>query len=76
MALQWMSGVCATVAVGIRDNRLIHYDRQIRLARPSANTMDLWEAAVELFQRHHTDGSPVRSLSVKASGLSLVEGME
>lgn len=68
--------VCTTVAVGIRDNRLIHYDRQIRLARPSANTMDLWEAAVELFRRHHTAGSPVRSLSVKASGLSLAESME
>lgn len=68
--------VCTTVAVGIRDNRLIHYDRQIRLVRPSANTMDLWEAAVELFRRHHTAGSPVRSLSVKASGLSLAESME
>lgn len=68
--------VCTTVTVGIRDNWLIHYDRQIRLARSSANTMDLWEAAVELFRRHLTDGGPVRSLSMKASGLSLAEGME
>jgi len=67
--------VCTTIAVGLRDSQLFHYDRQIKLPRPSANTMDLWEAAVELFQRH-TDGSPVRSLSVKASGLSLAEGME
>lgn len=67
--------VCAAVTVGIRDNKLTHYDRQTRLPRPSANTMDLWEAAVELFQRHHTGGSPVRSLSVKASGLSPAEDM-
>lgn len=68
--------VCTTVAVGIRDNRLIHYDRQVRLTRPTSNTLDIWEAAVELFRRHHTAGSPVRSLSVKASGLSLAESME
>lgn len=68
--------VCTTVAVGIRDNRLIHYDRQGRLTRPTSNTLDIWEAAVELFRRHHTAGSPVRSLSVKASGLSLAESMD
>lgn len=65
-----------TVALGIRDNRLIHYDRQVRLTRPTCNTLDIWEAAVDLFLRHHTAGSPVRSLSVKASGLALAEEME
>lgn len=67
---------CTTVTVGIRDDRLIHFDRQIKLPRPTFNTLDIWEAAVELFQQHHTDGSPVRSLSVKVSGLSPAEGME
>ena len=36
---------CTTVTVGIRDDRLVHYDRQTKLPRPTHNTMDLWEAA-------------------------------
>lgn len=67
--------LCSTVALGIRDNRLLSYDRQAKLPRPTANTLDIWEAAVELFRRHHTDGEPVRSLSVKANGLTPAEGV-
>ena len=67
---------CTTVTVGIRDNRLVHYDRQTKLPRPTHNTMDLWETAMALYQTHHTGGAPVRSLSVKASGLAPVEDME
>ena len=62
--------LCSTVALGIRDNRLLSYDRQTRLPYPTANTLDIWEAAMELFRRHHTGGEPVRSLSVKTSGLT------
>lgn len=62
--------LCSVVTLGVRDNRLLSYDRQTRLPRPTANTMDLWEAAMELFRRHHTGGEPVRSLSVKAGGLT------
>ena len=62
--------LCSTVALGIRDNRLLSYDRQTKLNRPTANTLDIWETAVELFRRHHTGREPVRSLSVKASGLT------
>lgn len=67
---------CTTVTVGIRDNRLNHYDRQTKLPRPTHNTMDLWEAAMALYQTHHAGGAPVRSLSVKASGLAPAEDME
>lgn len=67
---------CTTVTVGIRDDRLVHYDRQTKLPRPTHNTMDLWEAAMALYQTHHTGGAPVRSLSVKASGLAPAEDME
>ena len=68
--------LCAAVTVGIRDNRMLSYDRQMKLAQPTANTMDLWEAALALYERRHTEGVPVRSLSVKASGLSPAGAME
>ena len=35
--------LCSTVALGIRDNRLLSYDRQAKLNRPTANTLDIWE---------------------------------
>lgn len=74
--LREQSCTCATLTVGIRDNRLLHFDRQAKLSRPTHNTMDLWEAAMALFQAHHTGGVPVRSLSIKASGLAPAEDME
>ena len=67
--------LCSTVSLGIRDNHLLSYGRQARLPRPTANTLDIWEAAMELFRRHHTGGEPVRSLSVKASGLTPADGV-
>ena len=68
--------LCSTVAVGIRDNRLLTCNRQTRLPRPTANTLDIWEAAVGIFKQHHVSGVPVRSLSVKASNLAPAEEME
>lgn len=73
--LREQSCLCSTVSVGIRDNRLLSYDRQARLSRPTANTLDIWEAAMELFRRHHIDREPVRSLAVKASGLMPADGV-
>lgn len=67
--------LCSTVSVGIRDNRLLSYDRQAKLPRLTANTLDIWEAALELFRRHHSSREPVRSLSVKASRLTPANGI-
>ena len=68
--------LCSSILLGIRDDRLLSYDRQMKLTRPTANTLDIWEAALDLFRRYHTDGTPVRSLSVKAGGLSPAGEME
>ena len=68
--------LCSTVAVGIWDNRLLSSDRQTKLPRPTANTLDIWDAVVEIFKQHHVSGAPVRSLSVKASGLAPAVEME
>lgn len=67
---------CTTVTVGIRDNQLMHYDRQSKLSRPTQSTIALWEAAFSLYQTHHKHGAPVRSLSVKASGLAPADDLE
>ena len=74
--LREQSCTCNTVTVGIRDSTLTHYDRQVRFPRSTHNTLDLWEAAVGLYLTHYRGGIPVRSLSVKASGLAPAEEME
>lgn len=51
------------------------YDRQAKLDRPTANTLNIWETAVELFRQHHAGRKPVRSLSVKVSGLTPAGGI-
>ncbi len=67
--------LCSTVSVGIRDNRLMSYDRQTKLDRPTANTLNIWETAVELFRQYHAGRKPVRSLSVKVIGLTPAGGI-
>ena len=62
--------VCTTVTVGIQDNRLLSYDRQEKLPRPTNSTMAIWETAVGLVTRSRAGDIPIRSLSVKVSGLS------
>ena len=68
--------VCTTVTVGIRDNRLMSYDRQEKLPRPTNGTMAIWETAVGLVTRSRAGDIPIRSLSVKVSGLSPADEMD
>lgn len=67
---------CTTVTVGIRDNRLLSYDRQEKLPRPANSTMAIWETAVGLVTRSRSGDTPIRSLSVKVSGLSPADEMD
>ena len=68
--------VCTTVTVGIRDNRLTSYDRQEKLPRPTNSTMAIWGTAVGLVMCSRYRDVPIRSLSVKASGLSPADEMD
>ena len=68
--LREQSCVCTTVSLGIRTNDLASYNRQLTLPRSTDSTLTIWEAAMDIFRCSHTSGQPVRSLSVKASGLS------
>ena len=68
--------VCTTVTVGIRDNRLTSYDRQEKLPRPTNSTMAIWGTAVGLVMCSRSRDVPIRSLSVKVSGLSPADEMD
>ena len=62
--------VCSTVQLGVRDAGLLWYERQVKLPLPSCSSSALFHAAFALFQENRPS-KPVRSLSVRASGLSL-----
>ena len=64
--------ICSTVQLGVRDNELHSYERQGKLPYPNRTSKSLFDKAFELYKQHATD-KPVRSLSVRACGLSLNE---
>lgn len=65
--------VCSTVQIGVRDNELHSYERQGKLLYPNRTASALTEKAFELYKQNHTSGKPVRSLSVRACKLSVLE---
>lgn len=60
----------STVQISIRDKDLFSYERQCKLKVPCAETQELFEKALFLYQKHHTSKKPVRSLGVRACNLS------
>ncbi len=67
--------VCTTVSLGIRNNDLTSYNRQLKLSHATASTTTIWETAMDIFRHSHISGCPVRSLSVKVSGLAPADEM-
>ena len=67
--LREQRSLCSTVQLGIRDNTLLRYERQEKLAFPVSNSSDLFASAFRLFCANRP-ARPVRSLSVRAAGLS------
>lgn len=62
--------VCRTVQLGIRESDLYRYERQGQLTHPSRTSEALFEKSFELLKRNLPKGCPIRSLSVRATGLS------
>lgn len=62
--------VCRGVCVGIRDSELYSYERQAPLRSPERTSSALFEKAFELVKRHRPIGHGIRSLSVRAIGLT------
>ena len=67
--LRAQDSLCNTVQIGIRDTGLMWYERQAKLDRPVCNARDIFDAAFGLFQANRPP-RPVRSLSVRGSGLT------
>ncbi|MEL7656832.1 MAG: DNA polymerase IV, partial [Bacillota bacterium] len=70
--LRAQKSVCSTVQIGIRDASLLWIERQEKISVPISNSTELFETAFHLFLANRP-GKPVRSLSVRASGLSQAE---
>lgn len=64
--------ICRTVQIGIRDNELEWYERQGKLEIPNRTAKSIFELAFSLFKKH-TNGKPIRSLSVRACDLEPVD---
>ena len=62
--------VCRTVQLGVRDKYLETYERQCPIDPPSRTSKELFDKTYSLFKKNHTSGIPVRSLYVRAGGLS------
>lgn len=70
--LREQRSVCGTVQLGIRDSALMGYERQEKLPFPVCTSTELFDTAFRLFLANRP-GKPVRSLSVRASGLEVEE---
>lgn len=67
--LREQESLCRTVQLEVRYTSLLWCERQARPDRPACNSTDLFGAAFGLYRNNRTP-KPVRSLSVRASGLS------
>lgn len=70
--LREQHSVCSTVQLGVRDTTLFWYERQEHLHVPVCNSSDIFASAFRLYSQNRPS-RPVRSLSVRASSLSLEE---
>lgn len=61
--------ICDTLQISIRDNRLVSFGRQVKLDVSCACAAIFYESAMELYRKHRP-GQPVRSLGVRAAGLT------
>lgn len=67
--------ICRTVQIGIRDNELNWIERQGKLGIPNRTTKSIFELVFSLFKKH-TNGKPIRSLSVRACDLEPIDHVQ
>lgn len=67
---------CSTVQISIRYVDLWSCERQKTLDFPVCNSESIFKAAFDLFQRHRLPDKAIRSLGVRACGLSLAENIQ
>ena len=59
-----------TVQVGLRDNELNSFERQIKLPRPTWLASEICDAAMTLLSENYTFAKPLRSVGVRACDLT------
>lgn len=58
-----------TIKISVRDNDLMSFERQMKLARPTNLVAELVPAAMQLFKRHYNWFKPIRSLGIRGADL-------
>lgn len=67
---------CDTVQISIRYTDLWSCERQVKLDFPVCNSESIFRAAFQLYQKHRLPDKAIRSLGVRACGLSLCEQIQ
>ncbi|WP_050698188.1 DNA polymerase IV [Anaeromassilibacillus senegalensis] len=67
---------CDTVQISMRYVDLWSCERQLKLDFPICNSESLFQAAFHLYQKHRLPDKAIRSLGVRACGLSLAENIQ
>lgn len=67
--------ICRTVQIGIRDNELNWIERHGKLEIPNRTAKSIFELVFSLFKKH-TNGKPIRSLSVQACDLEPIDHVQ
>ncbi|KAF0223976.1 MAG: DNA polymerase IV [Erysipelotrichaceae bacterium] len=65
--------VAQVISIGVRDINLKGYTRQIKLSQPTHLSDDIAQAAMDLFEKNVDFSTPLRSIGVKTSDLSVME---
>nr|WP_286167022.1 DNA polymerase IV [Clostridium sp. D33t1_170424_F3] len=67
---------CDTVQIYLRYTDLWSCERQVKLDFPVCNSASVFQAAFALYQKHRLPDKAIRSLGVRACGLSLCEQIQ
>ena len=65
--------MASVISIGVRDIHLKGFTRQIKLSQPTHLSDDIAQAAMGLFDKNVDFTTPLRSIGVKASDLSVIE---
>lgn len=65
-----------TVTVAVRDSKLVCYEKQKKLTFPCRASTEIFKCAWELFKSSYRWTSPVRSMSIRATGLIFTNEMQ
>lgn len=65
--------VAQVISIGVRDINLKGYTRQIKLSQATHLSDDIAQAAMDLFEKNVDFSTPLRSIGVKTSDLSVME---